>query len=399
VSTATAAVTVRGAGKRYTKYDDQPLLVNALTMRHRTRRSQLWALRGADFAVARGECVGVIGRNGSGKSTMLRMLAGVTAPSEGSVVVRGRIAPLVSVGVGFHPELTGRENVYLNGTILGMTRRQLDERFDAILEFSEIADFIDTPVKFYSSGMFVRLGFSVAIHSDPSVLLVDEVLAVGDFAFQIKCFDRLMQIRESGVTVVVVSHNLNAVRKMCDRAILLHNGEQRFDGDTAEAVGLFHTLLGEQNDLDADDPGVVRGHADITSATLHDESGRETGHCTRGDQLALRIEGRFHEDVEDPVFGITLARTDERVVYVDHSMSNPVGRVRAGETLTCEMRFPALLPTGSYKLRANITQPGGGTAWALSAPVHFYVSGRPLGGAADLGGRFHVVRRDDLAGG
>ena len=391
MTAAAPAVHVRGVGKRYTKYDDQPLLVNALRLRHRTRRTHLWAVRGVDFEVARGECVGVIGRNGSGKSTMLKMLAGVTAPSEGAVVVRGRIAPLVSVGVGFHPELTGRENVYVNGIILGMTRREIDERFDAILDFAEIQDFIDTPVKFYSSGMFVRLGFSVAIHADPSVLLVDEVLAVGDFAFQLKCFDRMMEIRESGVTVVVVSHNLNAVRKMCDRTILLHAGEQRFDGDTAEAIGLFHALLGEQRELD-DDPGVESGIADITSVSLHAPDGRQAGHVNRGDEVLLRVTASFHRDVDDPIFGITLAKADESVVYVDHTMRDPVGPVRAGETVTCEVRFPALLTTGSHTIRANVTRPGGGATYALSSPVHFYVFGRPLGGAADLGAGFRIVR-------
>jgi ABC-2 type transport system ATP-binding protein len=390
--TAVPAITVRNISKRYVKYDDQPLLVNALHLRHRTRRSHLWALRDVGFDVARGESIAVIGRNGSGKSTMLKILAGVTSPSRGSVVVRGRIAPLVSVGVGFHPELTGRENVYVNGTILGLTRREIDQRFDAILDFSEIGDFIDTPVKFYSSGMFVRLGFSVAIHAEPRVLLVDEVLAVGDFAFQMKCFDRMMEIREAGTTVVVVSHNLNAVRKLCDRTVLLHQGRQRFDGDTAEAIGLFHALLGEYRDPESDTTGVTPGLATIDSVTLHGDTGRQTGHCNVGDQLTVRVAASFLCDVENPVFGMTVARTDERVAYVDHSARDPIGPVRAGDSLTVEFRFPALLAMGSHTVRANITKPGGGETWALSPPVHFYVTGRALGGAVDLGGRFEVVR-------
>src|SRR5207302_5234688 len=203
--------------------------------------------------VQSGECIGVIGRNGSGKSTLLQMVAGVTSPTEGTVRVRGRIAPLVSVGVGFHPELTGRENVYVNGTILGLTRAEIDRRFDSILDFSGIHAFIDTPVKFYSSGMFVRLGFAVAVEATPDVLLVDEVLAVGDVAFQLKCFRRMAEIREQGTTVVVVSHNLNAIRQLCDRALVLHDGTMRHDGDVDDGIGIYHSLLGEFSDPEAPD--------------------------------------------------------------------------------------------------------------------------------------------------
>src|SRR5438105_3898304 len=180
------------------------LVTAALQFRNRTRRSRLWAVRHVDLDVAPGECVGVIGRNGSGKSTLLQMIAGVTAPTEGSVAVHGRVAPLISVGVGFHPELTGRENVFVNGAILGMSRSTIEQRLDDIVEFSEIAAFIDTPVKFYSSGMAVRLGFSVAIYAHPEVLLVDEVLAVGDLSFQLKSYERMMEIRQSGTTILVV---------------------------------------------------------------------------------------------------------------------------------------------------------------------------------------------------
>src|SRR5690349_16980829 len=217
------------------------MLVSRLfQLRNRTRRSALWALRRATFGVGRGECVGVVGRNGSGKSTLLQMLAGVTAPTEGRVTVQGRVAPLISVGVGFHPELTGRENVYVNATILGLRREEIDRRFDEIASFAEIGEFLETPVKFYSSGMFVRLGFAVSAMSEPDVLLIDEVLAVGDLAFQLKCFERLERLRESGATVVLVTHNLNAVRRLCERTLVIHNGELRHDGDTVEALSLYH---------------------------------------------------------------------------------------------------------------------------------------------------------------
>ncbi|HVT77699.1 MAG TPA: ABC transporter ATP-binding protein, partial [Acidimicrobiales bacterium] len=248
----TPLISLADAGKRYTKFEDAPMLVSALRFRARTTRSHLWAVRHVDLDVAPGECVGVIGRNGSGKSTLLQMLAGVTAPSEGRVSVRGKVAPLISVGVGFHPELTGRENVYVNAAILGLSRAEVDARLDDIIDFADVTGFVDTPVKFYSSGMFVRLGFAVAINVNPQVLLIDEVLAVGDLAFQMKCFDKMAEIRDSGATVVVVSHNLNAVRRMCDHTMVLHNGAQRFYGATADAISLYHQLLGEEREPDAD---------------------------------------------------------------------------------------------------------------------------------------------------
>src|SRR5579875_711372 len=221
------AVELRGVGKRYTKYVDTPMLVtSALRLRAGHRRDRLWALRGVDLDVEDGESFGVIGRNGSGKSTLMMLVGGITAPTEGSLRVWGRVAPLISVGVGFHRELTGRENIYVNGTVLGLTRRQIDRRLDAIVDFAEVEQFIDTPVKFYSSGMFVRLGFAVAVHADPDVLIVDEVLAVGDLAFQVKCYERMNEIRSRGTTVVMVSHHLGAVRRMCERVRCCTTGDR-----------------------------------------------------------------------------------------------------------------------------------------------------------------------------
>jgi lipopolysaccharide transport system ATP-binding protein len=218
------AIEVSGAGKRYTKYEDTPMLISSLRVRARTRRNKLWAVRGIDLEVPKGSTVGLIGRNGSGKTTLMSMMAGVTAPTEGSIRVWGRVAPLIAVGVGFHQELTGRENVYLNGSVLGLTRRQIDARMDAIVAFAEVDDFLDTPVKFYSSGMYVRLGFAVAVHSDPEVLLVDEVLAVGDLEFQKKCLGKMQEVSKSGRTIVFVSHQMNQIRRLCQRVLWLEAG-------------------------------------------------------------------------------------------------------------------------------------------------------------------------------
>src|SRR5690349_15528345 len=198
-----------------------------------------WALKDISFDVKRGEVVGIVGRNGAGKSTLLKILSRITEPTEGRVKIGGRVASLLEVGTGFHAELTGRENIYLNGAILGMKRSEIDRRFDEMVAFSEVDSFIDTQVKFYSSGMYLRLAFAVAAHLDPDILLVDEVLAVGDARFQRKCLDKMEDVRHAGRTVIFVSHNMPAITRLCPRTILLENGAIAFDGPSAEATGLY----------------------------------------------------------------------------------------------------------------------------------------------------------------
>ena len=196
----------------------------------------IWALRDVSFEIKPGEIVGIIGRNGAGKSTLLKVLSRITEPTIGRVELYGRIASLLEVGTGFHPELTGRENIFLNGSILGMTRKEIESKFDEIVAFAEIEKFIDTPVKRYSSGMYVRLAFAVAAHLDPEILIIDEVLAVGDFAFQKKCLDKMQDVSTRGRTVLFVSHNMGAINRLCQRAILLHEGRVIHSGPTMEVV-------------------------------------------------------------------------------------------------------------------------------------------------------------------
>jgi lipopolysaccharide transport system ATP-binding protein len=196
----------------------------------------LWALKDVSFTVQQGEVLGIIGRNGAGKSTLLKILSRVTAPTSGTIKVKGRIASLLEVGTGFHPELTGRENIYLNGAILGMSRREIDRKFDEIVDFAEVEKFIDTPVKRYSSGMYVRLAFAVAAHLEPEILLVDEVLAVGDAEFQKKCLGKMGDVAQEGRTVLFVSHNMIAVQSLCDKGLLLDRGKNTFSGDIQEVI-------------------------------------------------------------------------------------------------------------------------------------------------------------------
>ena len=200
------------------------------------RSEEFWAVKGVDFEVQPGEVVGVIGRNGAGKSTLLKILSRITEPTKGRVRLRGRVGSLLEVGTGFHPELSGRENIYLNGTILGMTRREIARNFDAIVAFAEVENFLDTPVKRYSSGMYVRLAFAVAAHLVPEVLIVDEVLAVGDATYQKRCIERMNQLAASGLTVLFVSHNMDLIPRLCPRAILLERGRVKDDGQARSVV-------------------------------------------------------------------------------------------------------------------------------------------------------------------
>lgn len=210
-------------------------------MQRKKLSSEFQALDGVSFDIGEGESVALLGYNGSGKSTMLKLISGVLRPDEGKVLTRGRVAGLIEVGAGFHPDLSGRENVFLNAAILGMTRREIEQRFDEIIEFSEIEKFIDTEVKHYSSGMFLRLAFSVAIHTEVDVLLIDEILSVGDEPFQRKCLARVRELHDQGKTLVVVSHDLNMVSDLCERGILLRDGAVHFDGASKRAVEVMRS--------------------------------------------------------------------------------------------------------------------------------------------------------------
>lgn len=235
----TKVITVEDVSKEFTLRNAHTLkdrLVWSFTGRRDQISSQFRALDGISFDVNEGDSIGLIGFNGSGKSTMLKLVSGVMQPTSGSIRVRGRMAGLIEVGAGFHPDLTGRENVFLNGAILGMTKDETEEAFDDIVAFSEIEQFIDTEVKFYSSGMFLRLAFSVAVHTHPDIFLIDEILAVGDEPFQRKCLDRIHEMQDEGASLVIVSHDLEMIKQLCNRGVLLEHGRLIVDGTAEEAV-------------------------------------------------------------------------------------------------------------------------------------------------------------------
>jgi ABC-type polysaccharide/polyol phosphate transport system ATPase subunit len=375
------SILVEGVGKEYVKYHDQPMLAHALVrLAARSKTDRLWALRGIDLQIDSGECVGVVGRNGSGKSTLLQLLGGITAPTEGTVTVHGRIAPLISVGVGFHPELTGRDNVFLNGTILGMSRRDIERRFDEIVDFAEIEDFIDTPVKFYSSGMQVRLGFAVAVQADPQVLLVDEVLAVGDFAFQVKCLKRIDEIRTGGASVLLVSHNLAMVERLCARTIVLHEGTMRYDGKTLGAMSTLHALLGEDtNEVRHGTVPVADDVAEVSSFTMFNGSGEATNATTTGTRLTARIGVLAHRDIEAPYVGLTIDGPKGDAIFHQGNSSSTFPPLRAGEHRTYAVSWNAQVPTGSYVVRAHLGMVEDGARIVLlsnASPISLFVQGK-----------------------
>ncbi len=291
----------------------QELLVNFGRWRQTRIHDDLHALQDISFAIERGTTVGFIGSNGAGKSTLLKLIARILEPDSGTVVVDGRVGALLELGAGFHPELTGRENVYLNTSIMGLNRQDVDRRFDAIVAFSELERFIDVPVKHYSSGMYVRLGFAVAVNMEPEILLVDEVLAVGDAVFQRKCFERIDRMRAEGITLLFVSHSADIVRAICSRAIWLDAGIVMADG-AADAVVQRYTMQGwaaEEERLQVvSDTRWGTGQVKITQVQLLNKDGKETQLFETGVPLTVALHYQAMERVERPVFGMAIHRSD-----------------------------------------------------------------------------------------
>ena len=358
------------------------------------------ALRGVSFTVPKGCTYGVIGRNGSGKSTLLKCVAGITRPNEGSVRVDGRISALIELGAGFHPEISGRENVFINGIMLGLSKREIRRRFDEIVEFSELKDFIDAPVKTYSSGMYMRLGFAVAVHVDPDVLLIDEVLAVGDQAFTVKCLDKFAEFRRRGKTILLVTHSLDLVEKFCDRALWLDKGKTLAEGEPRRVVAsyLVDVAKAEEVELAKTEAvkialirdGVTNGEHDfaaattageslevppsdvvntppdmfqategrwgsreveITSVSLHDASGEPSHVFQSGDSMEVRLKTRAHHATGDFVFGLGLFNAEGVCCYgTNTNIEQLEPKEISGEG---EIRFsiPSLeLVDGTYKV-------------------------------------------------
>jgi ABC-type polysaccharide/polyol phosphate transport system ATPase subunit len=282
-----------------------------------------WALQDISFNVAEGESFGIIGHNGSGKSTLLKLLTGIYKPTSGTFKTQGRIAALIEVGAGFHQDLTGRENVYLNGSVLGMKKREIDRRYDEIVAFAELEKFMDTPVKRYSSGMYMRLGFAVAAHIDPDIILVDEVLAVGDESFQTKCMKRMQDLRREGKTIIFISHSMDSVRLLCKQVLLLSHGNVLAIGEPAEVITQYRTTAAlERNSafrLSSDEelsPGELSDlEASILSVRVLDQFGQPCEQIETGDSVQLECNFRANTPIPDAAFGIAIFRADGIYVY------------------------------------------------------------------------------------
>jgi lipopolysaccharide transport system ATP-binding protein len=316
-----------------------------------------WALQDASFDIARGENVGIIGLNGAGKSTLLKILSRIVTPTTGYARVTGRLGALLEVGTGFHGELTGRENTYLYGAILGMSRAEVARKFDDIVEFSEIAEFIDTPVKRYSSGMYVRLAFAVAAHLDPDILLLDEVLAVGDFTFQRKCMDFARQLEQKGSTILFVSHNMFSIKTMCQRVIYLKHGRVVFDGATDEALRIYESdsrLASAPWFETPDNPSIA-----ITDVQLFDEAGELRTMFDFGERVKVRVRYHAPKLVEAPHFLFSFTRADEILCCNFSSFSDKVDLPRVvGEGVIELLTPPLKLVSDRYTVSIVVRERG-----------------------------------------
>ncbi len=319
----------------------------------RAKYDEFWALKDVSLEVPTGKTYGLIGHNGSGKSTLLKCMAGILVPDKGSLQTHGKVSALLELGAGFHPELSGRDNVYLNGSILGMSKKQIDAQFDQIVDFAGLEQFIDTPVKNYSSGMYVRLGFSVAINVDPEVLMVDEVLAVGDEAFQRKCMEKFKQFRDEGRTVVIVSHALGTMRTMCDEVAWLDHGQLVGIGKPSELVDEYVGASHEDRTEDTG-PGHGRrwgsGELQVTEVELLG-SGRHVSRVATGEQVTFRLHYRATQTIEEPVFGIALHTLDGQHVTGPNTRDVDLSTGTVSGDGHVDLTVPRLMLTaGTYEL-------------------------------------------------
>jgi ABC-2 type transport system ATP-binding protein len=303
-------IVAENVSRRFRVYPQRHVtLKEAIVRRRHLRPIEVWALQDVSFRIEPGESVGFMGRNGSGKTTLLRLLAGVFRPTGGRLAVAGRVGSLLELGAGFHHEFTGRDNIYLSASIYGLRKQEVDRRFDSIVEFSELERFIDLPVRTYSAGMYMRLGFSIAVNVDAEVLLLDEVFAVGDEAFQRKCIDRILEFKRQGKTIAFVSHSGPALERMCDRAVLLSRGLVEYDGETGEAIRRYQELLADEEDPAERAAGLREwgtGEAGVTDVRLENAGGEVREDFMPGDHIVLRIKLQNREAIDPPRLAIEL---------------------------------------------------------------------------------------------
>jgi ABC-type polysaccharide/polyol phosphate transport system ATPase subunit len=356
---------------------------------------ELHAVHDVSFTVGQGEFFGIVGRNGSGKSTLLKCLAGIYKADSGSIAISGRLSPFIELGVGFNPELTARDNAMVNAIMLGLSRKQARERFDSIIDFAELEEFVDLPLKNYSSGMVVRLAFAVTVQVDAEVLLIDEVLAVGDAAFQAKCFDQFHRLKEDGKTIVFVTHDMSAIQRFCDRAMLVERG-RILSIDTPPTIARAYNELNFGQILsDGAGPRMIPDVAEIKDAWFEDQGGERVTALEHGRRAAMAMEVVFHERTEDPWFSLHLRNAARHVVFSTGSTLHltSTGSFPAGETVVVRVELENWFAPGPYTLTPTVAASGGTHVLDVRADLATLdVHGRPLGGVVDVPHTFEVLR-------
>jgi ABC-2 type transport system ATP-binding protein len=354
-----SAVSVDGVSKRFRLYHEKNQYLKSTVLRgKRAKYDEFWALKDISFEIPSGSSFGIIGSNGSGKSTLLKCLAGILTPDKGDITVRGRIAALLELGAGFHPEMSGRENIFLNGAILGMTQRELLRKMDSIIEFAGLEEFIDTPVKNYSSGMTVRLGFAIAINVDPEILIIDEVLAVGDSAFQQKCHEKIEEFKHDGRTIILVSHGLGDVAQLCQTVAWIEKGHLKAIGDAYDVVGEY---LGEANDATVRQTGEIgerwgTREVEIAGVEFLGLDKKPISSIRSGAPVTLRVNFQAHQQVPEIVVGFRISHLHGTNIWGTNTKrrSVHVGPVSGNGSIDIEIpEFPLL--SGTYDLTIAIS--------------------------------------------
>jgi ABC-2 type transport system ATP-binding protein len=397
---STPAIRVESLWKNFRLYHERNRYLKAAMLRgRRARYEEFWALQDVSLTVAKGATVGVIGSNGSGKTTLLKCLTGIYTPERGSVHIEGNVAALLELGAGFHAELSGSENIYLNGSILGMSKKEIDNKFDSIVEFAGLEQFIDTPVKNFSSGMVVRLGFSIATHVEPEVLLIDEILAVGDQAFQRKSTEKIEQFRRDGRTILVVSHSLGLVQQLCDTVVWLEKGHVKMTGPASDVISEYTgTTYG--NFAREDASSKTRwgsGEAQITQVTTLDASEQPIDTLSSGDEFRLRLELNSHVRIESPVLRVQMETMSGELVWSTTTQRGTATlRVLDGPAVAM-LQIPSLpLADGTYYVSVSITDATGATEFDHCqhwAKIHV-VGGQPNdGGVVALPSSWSIGRQ------
>jgi ABC-type polysaccharide/polyol phosphate transport system ATPase subunit len=357
------AIKVEGVSKKFSRnlnhvmlYGVQDITKNMIGLSSNSwklRNGEFWAVNDVSFEVKRGETLGIIGANGSGKTTLLKLLNGIFMPDKGKIEIRGRVGALIEVGAGFHPILTGRENIYINGAILGMSKKEVDKKFDQIVDFANIGDFIDLPVKHYSSGMYVRLGFAVAVHCEPDILLIDEVLAVGDEGFRRKCMSKLNEFKSTEKAIVLISHSMELIQGYCSRVMWINKGVVKEIGDAGNVIdSYFHHIVEVSQELEKADRRWGSGDAAIVNVRLLNANGEDVIKVKGGDEVSIVAKVKFNKSVENPVFGLLLKNSGGTWVYGTNTMwqHKKFATFYAGEEITVTFKQNVHLISDVYYL-------------------------------------------------